>query len=172
MAFVNTANRPGAIGLNWADETFSHHPEKDPFCSLLPLKLRAEPRHLDRGMGPPRRRHRRDAGVRPARLCTRAHPELRENTLWSLGWIGIALAFGAFFWAWQGSEAGSQYLAGYLLERSLSLDNIFVFAVILTYFAVPGLQVQAKVLAWGIVLALCSGCVHHRSVPRCSTPST
>ena len=58
------------------------------------------------------------------------------------------------FWAWQGSEAGSQYLAGYLLERSLSLDNIFVFAVILAYFAVPGEKVQGKVLAWGIILAL------------------
>jgi tellurite resistance protein TerC len=58
------------------------------------------------------------------------------------------------FWAWQGSEAGSQYLAGYLLERSLSLDNIFVFAVILAYFAVPGEKVQGKVLAWGIMLAL------------------
>ena len=42
------------------------------------------------------------------------------------------------FWAWQGGEAGSQFYAGYLLERSLSLDNIFVFAVILSYFAVPG----------------------------------
>ena len=53
-----------------------------------------------------------------------------------------------------GPEAGSQYLAGYLLERSLSLDNIFVFAVILAYFAVPGEEVQGKVLAWGIMLAL------------------
>jgi tellurite resistance protein TerC len=79
---------------------------------------------------------------------------VRENTLWSIGWIAVALAFGAALWAWQGGEAGSQYLAGYLLERSLSLDNIFVFAVILTYFAVPEQQVQAKVLAWGIGLAL------------------
>ena len=124
-------------------------------------------------MGRPRRRHRRDAGVRPADLCTRAHAErAREHALVDRLDRRRA-AFGAFFWAWQGSEAGSQYLAGYLLERSLSLDNIFVFAVILTYFAVPGLQVQAKVLAWGIALALLSAArVHHprrraaRRLPR------
>src|SRR4051812_14363016 len=88
-------------------------------------------------------------------VYARGHiPSVRENSLWSVGWILVALAFGAVFWAWQGSEAGSQYLAGYLLERSLSLDNIFVFAVILAYFAVPGEEVQGKVLAWGIILAL------------------
>jgi tellurite resistance protein TerC len=80
-------------------------------------------------------------------------PRMRTATIWSIGWIAIAVAFGAAFWAWQGGEAGSQYLAGYLLERSLSLDNIFVFAVILSYFAVPA-AVQAKVLSWGIALAL------------------
>jgi tellurite resistance protein TerC len=70
-------------------------------------------------------------------------------------WCGAAwgCSFGALFWAWQGGEAGGQYLAGYLIERSLSLDNIFVFAVILGYFAVPA-AVQPKVLAWGIALAL------------------
>ena len=88
-------------------------------------------------------------------VYARGHiPSVRENTLWSIGWIVVALAFGAVFWAWQGGDAGSQYLAGYLLERSLSLDNIFVFAVILAYFAVPGEKVQGKVLAWGIMLAL------------------
>jgi len=88
-------------------------------------------------------------------VYARGHiPSVRENAIWSIGWIVVALAFGVVFWAWQGSEAGSQYLAGYLLERSLSLDNIFVFAVILAYFAVPGEHVQGKVLAWGIILAL------------------
>jgi tellurite resistance protein TerC len=88
-------------------------------------------------------------------VYARGHiPSVRENALWSIGWIVVALAFGALFWAWQGSEAGSQYFAGYLLERSLSLDNLFVFAVILSYFAVPGEKVQGKVLAWGIMLAL------------------
>ena len=80
-------------------------------------------------------------------------PSLRESALWSLGWLALALVFGVAWWWWQGSEAGSQFFAGYLLERSLSLDNIFVFAVILSYFAVPD-AVQARVLAWGIGLAL------------------
>ena len=80
-------------------------------------------------------------------------PSWRESAVWSLVWLLVALAFGAAWWAWQGSEAGSQYFAGYLLERSLSLDNIFVFAVILGYFAVPPV-VASTVLAWGIALAL------------------
>lgn len=88
-------------------------------------------------------------------IYARGHvPSVRENTIWSIGWIAVAMIFGAVFWAWQGGEAGSQFYAGYLLERSLSLDNIFVFAVILAYFAVPGQQAQARVLAWGIILAL------------------
>jgi tellurite resistance protein TerC len=79
---------------------------------------------------------------------------MRESVTWSVVWILLAVGFGRAMWAWQGGEAGSQYFAGYLLERSLSLDNIFVFAVILSYFAVPGEKVQGKVLAWGIILAL------------------
>jgi tellurite resistance protein TerC len=88
-------------------------------------------------------------------LCfARGHaPPLRESIAWSVAWVALALALGGLLWAWQGGEAGSQYLAGYLLERSLSLDNIFVFAVILGYFAVPA-AVQPKVLAWGIALAV------------------
>jgi tellurite resistance protein TerC len=78
---------------------------------------------------------------------------LRESAVWSLGWLLLALAFGAVWWGWQGGDAGSQYFAGYLLERSLSLDNVFVFAVILGYFAVPQ-AVQSRVLLWGIGLAL------------------
>jgi tellurite resistance protein TerC len=80
-------------------------------------------------------------------------PQLRESAVWSAVWLTIAVAFGALLWAWQGGEPGGQYFAGYLIERSLSLDNIFVFAVIMGYFAVPA-AAQAKVLAWGIALAL------------------
>jgi tellurite resistance protein TerC len=80
-------------------------------------------------------------------------PSMRESLAWSVVWLGVALAFGAVWWGWQGGEAGSQYFAGYLLERSLSLDNVFVFAVILSYFAVPR-AVQPTVLSWGIGLAL------------------
>ncbi len=85
-------------------------------------------------------------------VYARGHtPSVRENTLWSLGWIGIALAFGAAFWIWQGADAGQQYLAGYLLERSLSLDNIFVFAIILAGLSLAD---QSRALSWGIMLAL------------------
>jgi tellurite resistance protein TerC len=80
-------------------------------------------------------------------------PSLRESAIWSLGWIAVAVAFGAGWWWWQGGEAGSQYFAGYLLERSLSLDNVFVFAVIFGYFAVPT-ALQPTVLSWAIGLAL------------------
>jgi tellurite resistance protein TerC len=80
-------------------------------------------------------------------------PRMREAAAWSVVWLAVAVAFGAAFWAWQGGEAGGQFFAGYLLERTLSLDNVFVFAVILTYFAVPA-AVQPKVLSWGIALAL------------------
>jgi tellurite resistance protein TerC len=87
-------------------------------------------------------------------VFARGHvPRLRESVTWSAVWLLVALAFGAIFWAWRGGEAGGQYFAGYLLERSLSLDNIFVFAVILGYFAVPSI-LQPKVLSWGIALAL------------------
>jgi tellurite resistance protein TerC len=80
-------------------------------------------------------------------------PPMREAAAWSVVWLVVAVAFGVAFWAWQGGEAGGQFFAGYLLERTLSLDNVFVFAVILTYFAVPA-AVQPKVLSWGIALAL------------------
>jgi tellurite resistance protein TerC len=86
-------------------------------------------------------------------FARRGTPSLRASAAWSVGWLAVALGFGAGLWAWQGSGPGAEYLAGYLLERSLSLDNVFVFAVILGYFAVP-LPVQAKVLSWGIMLAL------------------
>jgi len=78
---------------------------------------------------------------------------LRASLVWSVVWIVLAVGFGGVLWAWQGGTAGSEYLAGYLLERSLSLDNIFVFAIIFSYFAVP-IAVQPRVLGWGIGLAL------------------
>lgn len=88
------------------------------------------------------------------RVFARRHaPRLRESAAWSVAWLVVALAFGVGWWWWQGGESGSQYVAGYLLERSLSLDNVFVFAVILSYFAVPE-PVQPKLLSWGIALAL------------------
>ena len=78
---------------------------------------------------------------------------VREAAIWSVLWILAALAFGALLWFWQGSKEGGEYLAGYLIERSLSVDNLFVFALLFQYFAVPA-TIQARVLAWGIALAL------------------
>jgi tellurite resistance protein TerC len=78
---------------------------------------------------------------------------LKSSAIWSVVWLLVALAFGGVLFVTEGSEPGGQYLAGYLLERSLSLDNLFIFAIILSYFAVP-LDVQPRVLGWGIVLAL------------------
>ena len=80
-------------------------------------------------------------------------PTMRRAVAWSIGWLALALAFGVALWAWKGGDAAGEYYAGYLLERSLSLDNVFVFAVILGYFAVPQ-EAQPKVLGWGIALAL------------------
>jgi tellurite resistance protein TerC len=78
---------------------------------------------------------------------------VRESAIWTGVWTVIALGFGALLWSVEGSKAGSEYLAGFLLERSLSLDNIFVFAILFSYFAVP-VAVQPRVLSWGIMLAL------------------
>src|SRR5690349_757752 len=86
-------------------------------------------------------------------FARRRVPTLRESAVWSVLWLALALVFGAVLWLWQGGDAGGEYYAGYLLERSLSLDNVFVFAVILGYFAVPQ-GAQAKVLSYGIALAL------------------
>ena len=86
-------------------------------------------------------------------FARRRAPTLRESAIWSIAWLAIALAFGAALWAVDGAQAGGEYFAGYALERSLSLDNVFVFAVILGYFAVPQRE-RPTVLAWGIALAL------------------
>jgi tellurite resistance protein TerC len=68
-------------------------------------------------------------------------------------WITLGLAFGAFVWATHGSQAGGEYLAGYVIEKSLSMDNVFLFAMLFTYFAVPSMY-QHRVLFWGVVGAI------------------
>jgi len=77
----------------------------------------------------------------------------REATLFSVFWIALGLGFGALIFAWMGPKAGGEYLAGYLIEKSLAVDNIFVFALIFGYFAVPA-KYQHRVLFWGVVGAL------------------
>jgi len=77
----------------------------------------------------------------------------REATKFSVFWIALGLTFGGVIFVWQGSEAGGEYLAGYLIEKSLAVDNIFVFALIFSTFAVPP-KYQHRVLFWGVVGAL------------------
>ena len=77
----------------------------------------------------------------------------KEAALWSIFYIAVAVAFGVFIWTWQGSDFGTQYFAAYLVEKSLSVDNLFVFVIILGQFAVPSIYHQ-RVLLVGVVLAL------------------
>ncbi|MCX2927045.1 TerC family protein [Streptomyces sp. NEAU-W12] len=77
----------------------------------------------------------------------------REAALWSGVWIAIGLAFGLVLLVWQGSEVSTTYYAGYLIEKALSVDNVFVFALVFSFFAVPDAY-QHKVLFWGVVGAL------------------
>jgi len=78
---------------------------------------------------------------------------IKEASIESAVWISIGLAFtGVMFW-WQGGQAAGEYLAGYLIEKSLSVDNVFVWAVIFSYFAIPR-KYQFRVLFWGIFGAL------------------
>ncbi|WP_247694745.1 TerC family protein [Streptomyces sp. B93] len=77
----------------------------------------------------------------------------REAALWSTLWIAVGLGFGLVLWAWQGGEVSSTYYAGYLIEKALSIDNVFVFALVFSFFAVPDAY-QHKVLFWGVIGAL------------------
>ena len=84
----------------------------------------------------------------------RAHAiRTKEAAIESAVWIGIGLAFGLAVWALYGSQASGEYYTGYLIEKSLSIDNVFVWALIFTYFAVSG-KYQHRVLFWGIFGAL------------------
>ena len=77
----------------------------------------------------------------------------KEAAVSSVLYIAVAIAFGLVFTVQAGAELGTQYFAGYLVEKSLSVDNLFVFVIIMTTFAVPPIY-QQKVLIFGIVLAL------------------
>jgi tellurite resistance protein TerC len=78
---------------------------------------------------------------------------LREAALWSAFWIALGLSFGVVIWMTQDGTAAGEYLAGYLIEKSLSVDNVFVFVLIFSYFSVPAMY-QHRVLFWGILGAL------------------
>ena len=76
-----------------------------------------------------------------------------NRPLVTLAWCPLAAAFNGLIWWWRGNEAGIQFLTGYLVEWSLSMDNVFVFAVIFRFFQVPR-QYQYPVLFWGILGAV------------------
>jgi len=78
---------------------------------------------------------------------------IKEATIESAIWVSIGLAFGIVVLLWHGGQAGGEYYAGFLIEKSLSIDNVFVWAVIFSFFAVPR-EYQFRVLFWGIFGAL------------------
>jgi tellurite resistance protein TerC len=78
---------------------------------------------------------------------------LREAAAWTVVWLVLAVGFAAVVWAWLGGAAAKEYLAGYLIERSLSIDNVFVLVVIFAYFAVPP-EYRHRALLWGVIGAL------------------
>jgi tellurite resistance protein TerC len=87
------------------------------------------------------------AAARPHRVG------FREAVAWSIFYVAVAVAFGIWFGIAYGGDLGTQYFAGYVVEKSLSVDNLFVFVIIMTTFAVPE-EHQHKVLTFGIILAL------------------
>jgi len=79
--------------------------------------------------------------------------KFKEAAGWSIFYIGIAIAFGIWVWQSAGSQFGTEYFAAYLVEKSLSVDNLFVFIIILAQFKVPSIYHQ-RVLMFGVILAL------------------
>jgi tellurite resistance protein TerC len=80
-------------------------------------------------------------------------PSLRESALWTIFWFAVALAFNGFIWWWLGGKPALEFSTGFLVELSLSMDNVFVFVVIFRFFAIP-LKYQYRVLFWGILGAI------------------
>ncbi|MFX1819823.1 TerC family protein [Pseudarthrobacter sp. CC4] len=78
---------------------------------------------------------------------------VREAALWSAVWVAFGVGFGVLVWQLYGAEFGQQYFAGYLIEKSLAVDNVFIWAIIFTYFAVPR-EYQHRVLFFGVLGAL------------------
>ncbi|MEN8902732.1 MAG: TerC family protein [Candidatus Nanopelagicales bacterium] len=86
---------------------------------------------------------------------TRTPHEVKfKEAMWSsIFYVGVAIAFGVFIYLWQGSQYGTEYFAAYLVEKSLSVDNLFVFIIILTQFSVP-FNLHQRVLLVGVALAI------------------
>ena len=78
---------------------------------------------------------------------------IKESMIWTAVWVALALVFNLGVWHFYGSDKALEFFTGYVIEKSLSIDNVFVFALLFSYFAVPPLY-QHKVLFWGILGAL------------------
>src|SRR5687768_16989040 len=78
---------------------------------------------------------------------------IKDAAAWSTGWVALALGFCGGIYHFMGEQAGMEFLAGYLIEKALSVDNIFIFVLIFSYFRVPP-QYQHRILFWGILGAL------------------
>lgn len=77
----------------------------------------------------------------------------KESMAWTAVWIALAMLFNVWVWKYFGAQKGLEFFTGYVIEKSLSVDNVFVFALLFSYFAVPQLY-QHKVLFWGVLGAL------------------
>lgn len=78
---------------------------------------------------------------------------IKEAMIWSAIWLAVAVVFNVIVYFWQGQETAMEFAAAYIVERSLSVDNLFVFLLIFSYFKVPAVH-QYRVLFWGILAAL------------------
>ena len=78
---------------------------------------------------------------------------IKEALLWTLFWIGLALLFNLIIYFWIGKEKAIEYFTGYLIEKSLSVDNLFVFLIIFSYFGTPAIY-QYRILFFGILIAI------------------
>jgi tellurite resistance protein TerC len=91
-----------------------------------------------------------DLGV----LQRKAHAvSMKEAIAWCIVWVTLAMSFGGVIWWWRGGELGQQFIAAYLIELCLSVDNVFVFILVFAYFKVAP-QYQHRVLFWGIIGAV------------------
>ena len=77
----------------------------------------------------------------------------KESITWTAVWVTLAMIFNAWLWKTYGPQKGLEFFTGYVIEKSLSVDNVFVWAMLFTYFAVPPLY-QHKILFWGVIGAL------------------
>lgn len=77
----------------------------------------------------------------------------KESIAWTIVWVALAMLFNLGVWHYAGSEKAVEFLTGYVIEKSLSVDNVFIFVLLFSYFAVPAIY-QHKVLFWGIIGAL------------------